>query len=463
MRIETEIPLSIAFIKELFGISKKEYDSAKTFSAICTDSREIRGGELFIGLTGETYNGSSFIQKIKDKILYSIGDYYSKADIRLENPNTALLTIANAYKKLLPIKSAVAITGSVGKTTTKNILASLLKSKFVTHSTYKNLNNEIGVPFTILGAPKNTEILVIEAGMNHAGELSKASICIEPDVSVITKIGTAHIGNLGSREKIADAKCEILHGMKSELAIIPTREELLTKRINNYLTVSCISKNESVNSLQCESDYCLFSKGQKDIFYFKTPSNMHKLNVFGLENASFHTADCLAFALAACDLLNMSDEEIDNALKSIDFAAFSNEIQINGFKIINDSYNSSPDAVIGALDSLKEKRGKKSALLGDMLELGGFSEDMHFKIGFHAASANLEKLYLIGEFSRHIANGAIAGGFDKNNVFINEDAENPEITASQILRYSNDGVILFKASRKIKLERIIDILKKAQK
>ena len=206
MRIKTEIPLSLGFIKDSLGLKSTACEHTTYVSAICTDTRKVIGEELFIGLRGEDLDGSVFIPDIKDRALCTIGALSSDADIKVENTGTSLLRLANAYKKLLPIKSTVAITGSVGKSTTKNLLTLIMKSKFQLHSTYKNLNNEIGVPFTVFSAPKNTELLICESGMNHRGELERISRCIEPDVSVITKIGSAHIGNLGTREMIAKAK-----------------------------------------------------------------------------------------------------------------------------------------------------------------------------------------------------------------------------------------------------------------
>lgn len=468
MRIKTEIPLSLAFVKGLFGHKSLDRDSNTYFSAICTDSRKIQGGELFIGLMGEKFDGSKFIPKIKNSVLLTIGSKSSSADITLENPNISLMILANAYKKLLSIKNTIAVTGSTGKTTTKNLLSMLLRSKFETHSTYKNLNNEIGVPSTVLMTPKNAEILLVEAGMNHLGELRDSSICIEPDISVITNIGTAHIGNLGSREKIADAKCEILCGMKKEFAIIPADEKLLKARIKSYKTVLYREYEHSHHLadkafLTSDADYRFISTAEKDIYEFKAENNIYRLKIPELDKASFHIASCLSFALSVCDVLGMNENEINYALADIDFSLFSNEIQVNDLKIINDSYNSSPDALIGALNAFKKRNIRKSALLGDMLELGEFSEALHYKVGFHAAKSGLERLYLIGEFSNCISEGAVAGGFDKNKIYINHNADNPEATASQILTHSANEVILFKASRKIKLERIIDILKKAQK
>jgi len=453
MRIETEIPFTLGFVKELFNEKLKQGDHSKYISAVCTDSRLVCGGELFIGLKGERYDGSDFIKDVKESVLYSIGGLNSHADITLSDPNSSLLLLANAYKKLLPVKKTVAITGSVGKTTTKDILTELLSSKFKTHCTYKNLNNEFGVPFTVLNAPADTEILIIEAGMNHSGEIEKASLCVEPDISVITKIGNAHIGNLGSVEKIRDAKCEILYGMQRPFAIIPHNEPLLTSKIGNFKTVS---------TTDCNADYYLYNNKTDGSYNLKTESNTYSLQLKNIEYANFHVTECLAFALSVCCEMNIGENEIIDAIRKIDFSVFSKIIDLKSFKIINDSYNSSPEAVLEALKLLSKVQGKKSAVLGDMLELGNLSEELHFKTGLYASSCGLDKMYLIGKYAKSICKGAVFGGFDKSRIFVNEDAENPEITAEQISEYSHDEVLLFKASRKIKLERIINILKKAQ-
>ena len=453
MRIKTEIPLSLGFIKDSLGLKSTACDHTTYVSAICTDTRKVIGEELFIGLRGEDLDGSVFIPDIKDRALCTVGALSSDADIKVENTGTSLLRLANAYKKLLPIKSTVAITGSVGKSTTKNLLTLIMKSKFQLHSTYKNLNNEIGVPFTVFSAPKNTELLICESGMNHRGELERISRCIEPDVSVITKIGSAHIGNLGTREKIAEAKLEILSGMKEKFAIIPFDEELLSSKMENYKTVS--TKNSS-------ADYFL-QKRSDDNFVLKHPNGKIDIRLSEISAAGFHVSECLAFALATAIECGMNTTEIKKAVEDIDFGIFSNTVAVKDLKIINDSYNASPEATEEALKSLSKLYTKKSALLGDMLELGDFSEELHYKIGLCASKSGIDKLYLIGAFSDSVLHGAVAGGFDKNRIFINEDAQQPEITAEQILTHSKDEVILFKASRKIRLERIIDILKKAEK
>ena len=453
MRIKTAIPITIGMVKETLGSKKNEDDDKVRIKAICTDSREIKKGDLFIGLHGESYDGSDFIPNVKKAASLTVGSKNSAADITARDTTDSLLSLASAYKKLLPIKKTIAITGSVGKSTTKDLTAMLLGCKFKVHSTEGNHNNEIGVPFTVLSAPKDTEILVIEAGMNHLDELKRISRCIEPDLSVITKIGTAHIGNFGSRERIAEAKLEILAGMKEPRAIVPHTETLLTSVLKKFETVSCAD---------AEADFAFIkSNTEKDIFYLKYAHNTYELSISGLNDANFHTEKCLAFALAAAISVNMSPKELQDSLNGIDFSRFSKQIKIKNLTIVNDSYNSSPEAVMAALDSLKNDPSRKSALIGDMLELGNLSADMHFEVGAHAARSQLENLYIFGEYSKYVYDGAIAGGFDKSRIFINEDADAPEITANDILRHSSDEKILFKASRKMRLERIIDILKKA--
>lgn len=453
MRIKPDIPITVGFIKDALHIKAERLDFKKSIKAISTDSREVKRGDLFIGLSGENYDGSKFIHDVKKTAALSIGSLNSEADITLSSPNASLLQIANAYKKLLPIKKTVAITGSVGKTTTKNLLSAITAPHVSSHSTYKNLNNEFGVPFTVLKSPRDTEFLIIEAGMNHAGELKAISSCIEPDISVITKIGTAHIGNLGSVEKIADAKCEILSGMKNPMALIPNDERLLYERIKNYKTVA--SKNENAN-------FSFFEIGENK-FLFKFCESSIPLTLPSFKFSNFHIKHCFAFALAAAKELSLTNEQIKYSAENIDFSLFSNTTVVKDLIIINDSYNSSAEAVIGALDALKKEKCKKSALLGDMLELGEFSEGLHYEIGLHAASANIESLYLIGEYAKYIFEGAVAAGFDKNKIFVNENPADAQKSADDILKHSSNEVILFKASRKIKLERIIDILKKARK
>ncbi len=454
MRIKTDIPLSLYFIKDALGKESSLKDRITFINAISTDTRNLMSGDLFIPLHGLNFNAEIFVKDAKSIGAYTLSELeYDFDTIKVESTENALLSIAKAYKKLLNLKCTVAITGSVGKTTTKNILIKLLSKKFNVCGTDLNYNNEIGVPLTVLSAKKNTEVLVIEAGMNHSGELSLISKTIEPDICIITKIGTAHIGNFGSREKIAKAKAEILDGMKNPFAIIPHNEILLNK-IENKLTTSTNDSNADIylSNWQTSNGISEFDLHFKDC-------TIKDLSVMSVDA---HIPECLLFALGVCMKLNMSDSEIKDALKNISEPSSVKVEEIGNIKILDDSYNSSPESVNYAFKTLTMRKiNSCSAVLGDMLELGNNTEQLHEAIGKEAAKAKLSSLYLFGEFSEFIKNGAIKGGMKENSIFINSDKNAPYITAMQIISNSSPGeTVLLKGSRKMHMERIISELKK---
>ena len=451
MRIELDIPLPVDALADMLGAAKrKEAPTGEIIRYVSTDTRELGRGDLFFALGGDRYDGEDFVATAKSLGAYTVSAKITDSDFYVDNTNAALLDLANAYKRLLNIRSTVAITGSVGKTTTKNITLALLSGKFSTHGTYKNLNNEIGVPLTVLSAKKNTEVLVIEAGMNHKGELCRISRSIEPDVAVITCIGTAHIGNLGSIKGIAEAKEEILCGMK--------RPYLLAPKDDPYITKYSFLKSVSVHDKS--ADFCLYPLMPADSGFYGFRSRYNFLERFEIRSNAPHIPTCLAFALSVCSVLNMSDREILDALSELDLDRFEKIHKIGRITVIDDSYNCSPESARSALNMLKKATTvEKSAVFGDMLELGEFSEKLHFELGEAIADAHLSHLYLFGHYAKDVMAGAVSRGMSKELIFINENTDAPEITAEHIRTHSDGGTVLLKGSRMLKLERILEILK----
>lgn len=451
MRIKLDIPLPAESVAAMLGAVKcKKAPPDETVSYVSTDTRELGRGDIFFALGGERYDGEDFVTAAKSLGAYTVSAKSTDSDFYVSNTSTALLNFANAYKRLLNIRSTVAITGSVGKTTTKNMTLDLLSRKFSTHGTYKNLNNEIGVPLTVLSAKKDTDVLVIEAGMNHSGELSGISRSIEPDVAVITCIGTAHIGNLGSKKAIAEAKEEILCGMKRPYLLAPKDDPYITK-YSFLRTVSLEDKS---------ADFCLYPLTSADIGSYAFRSRYNYLDRFEIRSRAPHIPTCLAFALSVCSVLNMSDREMLDALSELDLERFEKIHKIGKLTVIDDSYNCSPESARSALNMLKRAPTvEKSAVFGDMLELGEFSEKLHFELGEAIADAHLSQLYIFGRYAKDVMAGAISRGMSEDIIFINENTDAPEITAEQIRTHSADGTVLLKGSRMLKLERILEILK----
>ena len=455
MRILLGVPLTIGEITEATKGISKLYDKNTLISHITTDSREVSPGDLFIALDGEVASGELYLDEAIKKGAFVLSRTGTRG-ITVKDTLVALGTLSGFYKrkKLTSLIHTLAITGSVGKTTTKEFARCICSVRYITHATKGNFNNLIGVPLTILSAPANTEILITEIGMNHIGEIKQISSFVEPDIAIITNIGTSHIGNLGSRECIAKAKSEITFGMRSGVVIVPYDEPLLSHLPSrtpvSYENViqegySVITKLESEKESVCS----FIRSGEKSI-------------ELKLQIAGRHNLYCLGMAASAMDIIGLTFNEIMRGVEKITPQILNRRfIMFKDFSVLDDSYNSSVESVEAALDTLKLYEGvKRSALLGDMLELGKSTEAYHKKIGRLAAMSGLTNLYVFGVYSPFIKAGAIEAGMNPLRIFQNSDITSPMITAEQIHKnHENGEIILFKASHALRLSEICELIK----
>ena len=404
----------------------------KKISYVCTDSRETAEGDLFFTTRGNDI----YISEAQKKGAY-IAD-------------CSLTEFAKQYKaKLKNLVYTVGITGSVGKTTTKEFLKILLSEKYRTHATQGNYNNDIGLPLTILESPADTELLILEMGMNHTGEISELSKCAMPDIGIITNVGSAHIGNFGTRENIAKAKLELLDGLGDGTLIVPYDEPLLSKA-KRLMTFSC--QNEAA-----------------DIFIKELGDGRVRVHLYGasIAEASFKVRGkqfllCLGAAVSAAVLLKITPDELKNGIEKI-----SNEntrqkiLSVGDFWVLADYYNCSYESLVADFELIASLAyQKKSALIGSIYELGEHAERIHRDIGVSFSKFGFDKLYLIGEFSESVRDGALSCGFSAERIFINPSIEATYLTAEQIIKNHTPGeIILFKASRAVRLERILELLK----
>ncbi|MBQ8321046.1 MAG: UDP-N-acetylmuramoyl-tripeptide--D-alanyl-D-alanine ligase [Clostridia bacterium] len=447
MRIRLDIPLKLSEIKD--AICAEGNITEDTVSHIVTDSRECFSGDLFIALCGRDDNGEHYVRDAALKGAYIITTQSIDDALTVSDTLLALLELAKYYKsKLKKLKYTVAITGSVGKTTTKEFLKIICDGKYKTHATRGNENNLLGVPLTILCADADTEILILEMGMNHIGEISLLSRCAAPDISVITNIGTAHIGILKSRDNIAKAKLEIKDGMKGGRLILPYGEELLYEQERAHY-FSSKSKDADIYIIYKEGNVTVFDKDG----YYTAP----------FKPTGEHNLECLCAAVLAAEDADISKDIIARQISLISCENTRQTIiPLNKFYILADYYNASYESVRAALDQLLSLEGYtvKSALLGTVLELGDMSEEIHIKIGRYAAKKNLNNLYLYGEYAKSIREGAIDAGYPENKIFINENRDDPRRTALQISRNGTEGeIILFKASNAVRLGKVLEELK----
>ena len=343
MRIQLDNPLQLNELSVLLGTQKLKQDARIEY--VCTDTRELQSGDLFIGIKGKRYDGSDFTAEAIGIGAYTLTTV-TTATFSVKSTNDAIKRIIGYYKKKLSaLIKTIAITGSVGKTSTKEILKVICSKKYKTLATANNNNNLIGLLHTVLSAPKDTEILIVEMGMNHKGEIKDMSVAISPDVAIITCIGNAHIGNLGSREQIAIAKLEILKGMKGGDVIIPKDEPLLQQNKIRQTTVSVTDPRADVSLITLSE--------RTGSSYFDAYASGSHIPDLCINSPGKHVLHDLALAIAAAKRLMIPNEAISKAIGSIDKDLFRQKNHvINGYKIYDDSYSSSPEALYAVIDTL---------------------------------------------------------------------------------------------------------------
>ena len=339
------------------------------------------------------------------------------------------------------------MTGSVGKTTTKNLLHNIFANAFITHSTLGNFNNLIGVPLTVLSAPPDTEVLISECGMNARGEISRLSKCLSPSLSIITNVGTAHIGMLGSRGEILKAKCEIADGMTEGYLLHP-----YSITVDNYPYTLSVSENDMRADLFFE-----IIRQDKDGTVFTYHGKNVKLDKCCFHLPGAHTFNCLTYAIAAADLCAVNADIIQSAINKMPSDALRfKEYKFSGLTVLDDSYNASYESVVAALKMLQSRSDKFDVVFGDILELGNYSEQIHRQIGQAIAAGGAERLFIVGKYADYVYNGAREKGMSDDRIFIHYDADNLDKLGEDIIKlHTKDALLLIKASHRVGLQRLL--------
>lgn len=439
-------------------------DPNLTVCGLCTDSAEADPETAFLALRGKRTDGHCYIADairagcrcvICEGTAMPVGTV-----IRVSDSAFALLRLANTVRHRGTFRT-VAVTGSVGKTTTKDMIAEVLSRAYHTFGTSGNHNSTVGMPLSMLEMSLDTDWAVLEMGMNASGEIEKLSLAAEPDIAVITNIGTAHIGMLGSRENILRAKLEVLSGLRAGGVFLRNADDELLAAADgkNFRTFSVSAKGRkadlSANNIRVEPERTFFdlilSDGEwKDLCVPATGA---------------HNVYAALFAVAVGRLAGVSPEEIRTGLLSYRPPKLRQmRTVIAGVTLIEDCYNASPESMTAALDVLNvlcassERRG--IAVLGDMLELGDRSDDLHRAIGARFAKGRAELLFTIGKGGSKIAEGAIENGVLPERVVENPDVGDIENTIAALCGTVRAGdVILIKASRAVAAERVGSALK----
>lgn len=429
--------------------------NACEYTSVSTDSRNINDKSIFIALKGDNFNGNKFVIDaiskgallcIVDEVLFDADKAKTCTIIKVEDTREALKGLAKYYREKLDIK-IVGITGSTGKTTTKDLLAAFLGYKYKVFKTKGNFNNEIGLPLMIFQLDESYDIAVLEMGMSNLNEIHNLAKIAAPDIALITNIGISHIENLKTRENILKAKMEITDYFTMENTLIINCENDLLKNINkeNYILVKTGIEENSYDYFAKN----VFLKENGSEFQIYNKNNLE--GVLSLPIPGRHNIENALIAFACARLLGVSFNEIELGLKRLTYTSMRLEINKgNKFIVINDAYNASPDSMRAALDVQCNIKGKRTvAILGTMKELGEASYDSHKSIGQYAKEKQIDFLIAVGEY-----NNAFLDGFEDNSKCILVDTTEKVVGILEKLVQDED-IILVKASRSMKFEDII--------
>jgi len=451
------IALSVEQILEATGGTLQSGNPKQNFSGITTDSRCVAYGDLFVPIAGETFDAHDFIDSalksgasgiLTHKDLKLVTD---SAVIRVQDTKKAYGAIASYYKQMLAPKT-VAVTGSVGKTTTKDMIACVLAEGFCVTATEKNYKNDIGVPHTRFKLTPQTEAAVIEMGMNHFGEIRYLSSLVKPDAAVISNIGMSHIENLGSQEGILKAKLEVLEYLHEDGVLFVNGDDAFLSSVtaprkivrfglgegNDYRAVNLCPGAEEIS-------FDVLCKKQKAHVHLRVPGEHNVYNALAAIAVGAFYGMKMEQAVAGVEKFVPSDKRM-------------NIIRTDKLLILNDCYNASPasvEAAVNVLCGLESTR--KVAVLGDIKELGDFAPAAHGKIGKKVARAGLDCLIAIGENAKFIYRGALEGGLAESQVYCFKTRQQAIEALPGLIQ--NGDAVLVKASRAMQLEHVTEALR----
>jgi UDP-N-acetylmuramoyl-tripeptide--D-alanyl-D-alanine ligase len=449
-------PLPLSQIAQLAGGAISSGDQTVVVNKVSTDSRTLKSRELFVALRGENFNGHNFIESAAQigaagAIVESNWNGEipkSFALIRTKDTLQAYQDLAANYRKSLTLK-AVAITGSNGKTSTKDFTAAVLAHRFRVTKTDGNFNNHVGLPRTILEATSADEIGVWEIGMNHPGEIATLAKVAAPDVAIITNIGVAHIEFMGSREKIAEEKGSLAEAVGTEGTVILNADDPFTTTITSRAHGKVLLAGTTSGSIRAGE---ITQSGPGTDFTILEGAHRCRaqLSVPGL-----HMVHNALLAIAAGRVFGLSLEECAAGLIAAPLTKARSQIKdIGGVQFLDDSYNANPDSMNAALRTLVEldADGKRIAVLGEMRELGDQSERGHREVGETAAALKVDQLIAIGDVAAAIADAARQAGLPKTTI-VTSTSEAAEVL-SEIA--APGDLILIKGSRAARTEEVIE-------
>lgn len=448
-------------------LQNEEYSNFK-INSLCTDSREADKNTAFFALVGERVNGHDYIPAaVASGCRCVISQEPISSD--LLGKNVAIIAVKDSEMALSYMASAqlkdrtypvVAVTGSVGKTTTKDMIAAVMSEEKKTYVSAGNHNSVIGMPLSAMEIPEDCECAILEMGMSDFGEIERMSLVAEPDIAVITNIGTSHMEALGDRSGICRAKLEILCGLKKGGYLILNGDQPILSNIGGksyhtvYVSLTRPNADFFAQNIRVGLSGTRFDVIHKGITY---PD-------FYIPVSGRHNVWAALYAFAVATLQGLSPAKIKNGLSCFRSADMRQQItNLDGVTLIEDCYNAAPESMRAAIDVLCEcapDGGRRIAVLGDMLELGKESINFHRGVGGYLKRRGVDLLVAVGNDGVEIAQGAVADGFSPANVllFIDRDDVNG-IVKGLASRIQKGDTVLFKASRGVRLERVINALK----
>lgn len=450
------------------GILQNEENANIQINSLCTDSREADENTAFFALVGERVNGHDYIPAaisagcrciISQEPISSavIGEKIALIIVKDSEMALSYMASAQLEGRTYPV---IAVTGSVGKTTTKDMIAAVMREGKRTYVSSGNHNSVIGMPLSVMEIPQDCECAVLEMGMSDFGEIERMSLVAEPDIAVITNIGTSHMEALGDRRGICRAKLEVLCGLKKGGYLILNGDEPLLKNIGgrSYHTVYVSLKRANADffaqNIRTEFSGTRFDVVHKGVTY---PN-------FYIPVSGRHNVWAALYAFAVATLQGLSPEKIQNGLAHFRPADMRQGIiDFEGVTLIEDCYNAAPESMRAAIDVLCEcapKKGHRIAVLGDMLELGRQSIALHRAVGEYLQERGVDLLIAVGNGGVEIAQGAVEAGMNPANAFLFIDRDNVDAIAKGLHSHVKAGdTVLFKASRGVRLERVIQALR----
>ncbi|MDO4903520.1 MAG: UDP-N-acetylmuramoyl-tripeptide--D-alanyl-D-alanine ligase [Limosilactobacillus sp.] len=431
-------------------------------TSVSFDSRHLDSGALFIPLQG-AHDGHQYVETAFTNgaaaSLWASDHEVTDHDhplLVVDDPLKALQELGKYYlRKINPL--VVAVTGSNGKTTTKDMIASILSTQFNVTKTFANFNNEIGVPVTLLNMESNTEVVVVEMGMDRFGQLDFLSRLVCPDVAVITMIGEAHIEFFGTRDKIADAKMEIANGLKEDGILVYNGDEPLL--------------NERTKDLEQET--VRFGRQLDDDLYATSVSvgtraiefrvNEWPEEVFTIPMVGEYNVNNALAAMAVGKQLHVTAAHMKQALANVELTENRAEWfkSNNGAQILSDVYNSNPTAAKQVLDTLADMPtdGKRIAVLGDMLELGDAAPRLHASLAEHINSDKISEVYLVGTLMQSLKDALVADGYPEEAIHYYKADQLDQLTSDLETTLTASDMVLLKASHGIHLEKVLEAIK----